>query len=117
MSQQEQTTIDRAIATLQAWPITFANHAEIAALNLAIAALRAQQAEGGWHPSAEPPTDTITPVLVYYMEGGMAVRRYSQRLGAWIDVLGQRITTPTHWMRLPQPPLPTPAARKEEGPQ
>ena len=55
-----------------------------------------------WQPIATAPKDG-TLVLVYYREGGMAVRRILSS-GACVDVLRNRSGYPTHWMPLPDPP-------------
>lgn len=55
-----------------------------------------------WQPIDTAPKDG-TLVLVYYREGGMAVRRF-RKSGRCVDVLNNNAGQPTHWMPLPPPP-------------
>lgn len=61
----------------------------------------ASQDAAGWQPISTAPKGTL--VLVYYREGGMAVRRVLKS-GASVNVLGDPSGYPTHWMPLPNPP-------------
>jgi hypothetical protein len=65
----------------------------------------------GWQPIETAPKDG-TLVLVFYREGGMALRRV-QKSGHTVDVLGRHSGYATHWMPLPDPPVSS--QREPEG--